>query len=298
MDVVNPVVRRWQQDAAADPDEFWARAAEQLHWFRRWDTAFVWEPPTFRWFVGGQTNIAYNCLDLQVARGRGDHPALIGLNERGERRVFSYAKLLSGVEEIAAALRGLGVRRGDRVAIYMPTMPETIMAMLATARIGAIHLVVFAGFGARALAERMEIAGARLLLTADVTFRKGREVDLWAIARDALNYPGSAVERVVVLARSGNRPSLQPDRDVTWDEFLAGGAGQSADHEVMEANDPVYVLATSGTTAKPKLVVHTHGGYQVGIHSMGAWCLGLKADDVWWPTADIGWAVGHSYLAY
>jgi acetyl-CoA synthetase len=180
----------------------------------------------------------------------------------------------------------------------MPTMPETIMAMLATARIGAIHLVVFAGFGAGALTERMEIAGARVLLTADVTFRKGREVDLWAIARDALNYPGSAVERVVVLARTGNRPPLQPDRDRTWDEFLAGGAGQSSDHEVMEANDPVYVLATSGTTAKPKLVVHTHGGYQVGIHSMGAWCLGLKADDVWWPTADIGWAVGHSYLAY
>ena len=123
MDVVNPVVRRWQQDALADPDAFWARAAERLHWFRRWDTAFVWEPPTFRWFVGAQTNIAYNCLDLQVARSRGDHLALIGLNERGERRVFSYAELLSGVEEIAAALRGLGVRRGERVAIYMPTMP-------------------------------------------------------------------------------------------------------------------------------------------------------------------------------
>jgi acetyl-CoA synthetase len=298
MDVVNPIVRRWLQDAAADPDVFWARAAERLHWFRRWDTPFVWEPPTFRWFVGGQTNIAYNCLDLHVANGRGGHPALIGRNERGERRVFSYADLLAGVETIAAALRGLGVRRGDRVAIYMPTTPETIMAMLATARIGAIHLVVFAGFGAGALAERMEIAGARVLLTADVTFRKGREVDLWAIARDALNYAGSPVERVVVLPRTASTPPLQPDRDLTWEEFLARGAGQSSDHEVMEANEPAYVLATSGTTAKPKLVVHTHGGYQVGIHSMGAWCLGLNADDVWWPTADIGWAVGHSYLAY
>jgi acetyl-CoA synthetase len=298
MDVVNPIVRRWQRDAAADPDAFWARAAEKLHWFQPWKTAFVWEPPTFRWFVGGLTNIAYNCLDLQIAQGRGTQTALIGLNERGERRVYSYAELLAGVEEIAAALRGLGVKRGDRVAIYMPTMPETIMAMLATTRIGAIHLVVFAGFGAGALAERMEIAGARVLLTADVTFRKGRDVDLWAIVRDALDYPGSPVERVVVLSRTDARPPMRPDRDLTWDAFLAGGTGHSAAHEVMEANEPAYVLATSGTTAKPKLVVHTHGGYQVGIHSMGAWCFGLKPSDVWWATADIGWAVGHSYIAY
>jgi acetyl-CoA synthetase len=170
--------------------------------------------------------------------------------------------------------------------------------MLATTRIGAIHLVVFAGFGAGALAERMEIAGARVLLTADITFRKGRDVDLWSIARDALNALESPVERVVVLPRTGSVPPLDAERDLTWDDFLAGGVGQSSEHEVMEANDPAYVLATSGTTAKPKLVVHTHGGYQVGIHSMGAWCHGLKADDVWWPTADIGWAVGHSYLAY
>jgi acetyl-CoA synthetase len=298
MDVVNPIVKRRLLDAAADPDAFWGRAAEQVHWFRPWDEAFVWEPPTFRWFAGGQTNIAYNCLDLHVARGRGDATAMIGLNERGERRVFSYGEFLAGVKEIAAALRGLGVRRGDRVAIYMPTMPETIMAMLATTRIGAIHLVVFAGFGSGALAERMQIAGARVLLTADVTFRKGKDVDLWAIAREALGDPASPVERVVVLPRSGERPSLSPDRDLTWEEFLAGGTGQPSDHEVMEANEPAYVLATSGTTAKPKLVVHTHGGYQVGIHSMGDCCFGLKQSDVWWPTADIGWAVGHSYLAY
>jgi len=291
-------VRRWQQDAAADPDAFWARAAEQLHWFRTWETTFVWEPPTFRWFVGGLTNISYNCLDLHVTRGRADHRAVIGLNERGEERVYTYAELLAGVEAIASALRGLGVQRGDRVAIYLPTMPEAIMAMLATTRIGAVHLVVFAGFGAGALAERMEIAGARVLLTTDVTYRKGREVDLWSIARDALNAPGSPVERVVVLPRTVSVPTLQADRDITWDNFLAGGVGHPSNHEVMESNDPAYVLATSGTTAKPKLVVHTHGGYQVGIHSMGAWCLGLKAGDVWWPTADIGWAVGHSYLAY
>ncbi len=298
MDVVNPVVRRWVQDAAGDPDGFWGRAAEGVHWFKRWETTFEWEPPTFRWFVGGLTNIAYNCLDLQVARGRDGQAAMIGLNERGERRDFSYAELLAGVEEIAAGLRGLGVTRGDRVAIYMPTMVETVMAMLATTRIGAIHLVVFAGFGSGALAERMEIAGTKVLLTADVTFRKGREVDLWTIARDALDAPESPVERVVVLGRTGKRPELTAGRDVTWEEFLAGGVGQSGEHEVMEANEAAYVLATSGTTAKPKLVVHTHGGYQVGIHSMGQWVMDLKPEDVWWPTADIGWAVGHSYLVY
>jgi acetyl-CoA synthetase len=298
MDVVNPLVRRWQQDAAADPDAFWARAAAKIHWFRPWDTPFVWEPPTFRWFAGGQTNIAYNCLDLQVERGYGDKTALIALNERGERRAYTYVELLAGVEEIAGGLRGLGVERGDRVAIYMPTMAETVMAMLATTRIGAIHLVVFAGFGAGALAERMEIAGARVLLTTDITFRKGRDIDLWSIARDALGYPDSPVERVVVLPRTVATPSLQPERDLIWSEFIARGRGTSTGHEVMEANDPAYVLATSGTTAKPKLVVHTHGGYQVGIHSMGDWCFGLKPSDIWWATADIGWAVGHSYLAY
>jgi acetyl-CoA synthetase len=298
MDVVNPVIKRWQQDAAADPDAFWARAAEKIHWFRPWDIPFVWEPPTFRWFVGGQTNIAYNCLDLQIERGNGNKTALITVNERGERRAYTYVELLTGVEEIAGGLRRLGVGRGDRVAIYMPTMAETVMAMLATTRIGAIHLVVFAGFGAGALAERMEIAGARVLLTADVTFRKGRDIDLWSIARDALCYPDSPVDRVVVLPRKDATPPLQPERDLIWSEFIAGGQGASTAHEVMEANDPAYVLATSGTTAKPKLVVHTHGGYQVGIHSMGDWCFGLKPSDVWWATADIGWAVGHSYLAY
>jgi acetyl-CoA synthetase len=298
MDVVNPLVRRWQQDAAADPDAFWARAAAKIHWFRPWHTPFIWEPPTFRWFAGGQTNIAYNCLDLQVERGYGDKTALIALNERGERRAYTYVELLAGVEEIAGGLRGLGVERGDRVAIYMPTMAETVMAMLATTRIGAIHLVVFAGFGAGALAERMEIAGARVLLTTDITFRKGRDIDLWSIARDALGYPDSPVERVVVLPRTVATPSLQPERDLIWSEFIARGRGTSTGHEVMEANDPAYVLATSGTTAKPKLVVHTHGGYQVGIHSMGDWCFGLKPSDIWWATADIGWAVGHSYLAY
>src|SRR5687768_4802098 len=198
MDIVNPIVRRWQQDAARAPDAFWARAAEQLPWFRHWDQTFEWTPPTFRWFGGGLTNLSYNCLDRHVARGWGGHAALVWLNERGERQVYTYAQLLTGVKEIAAALRALGVQKGDRVGIYLPTMPEAIMAILAATRIGAIHLVVFAGFGSGALAERLRLAGARVLLTADVTYRKGREVRLSGIVEQALQAEGSPIERVVV----------------------------------------------------------------------------------------------------
>lgn len=298
MDIVNPVIKRWQQDAAADPDAFWARAAEQLHWFRPWDQILEWEPPTFRWFDGGLTNMSYNCLDLHVARGWGGHAALIAQNERGERRVFTYAQLLAGVEAIAAALRGLGVGRGDRVGIYMPTMPEAIMTMLACARIGANHLVVFAGFGSGALAERLRLAGARVLLGTDITWRKGKEVQLWEIIAGALSDEESPIERVVLLPRGDHLPELQPGRDLTWEEFIAGGRGQPTGHEAMEANEPAFVLATSGTTAKPKLAVHTHGAYQVGIRSTGAWCFGLKPTDIWWSTSDIGWIVGHSYIVY
>jgi len=298
MDMVSPVVKRWQYDAARDPDRFWDRAARKLNWFRTWDQVLDWQPPTFRWFVGGLTNLSYNCLDYHVERGWGGHAALIALNERDERRVYTYAQLLSGVESVAAALRGLGVQRGDRVAIYMPTMPEAMMAMLTCARIGAIHLVVFAGFGSHALAERAEMAGARVLLAADRTWRKGREVNLWDIVRDALQEEGSPIEHVVVLPRGDALPALQPGRDITWDEFIANGRGQSSAFELMESNEPVFVLATSGTTAKPKLNVHNHGPFQVYFHSMGQWCYDLKPTDVWWSTSDIGWIVGHSYITY
>jgi len=298
MDTINPIVKRWQHNAESDPDGFWDRAARQLHWFRTWDRTFSWEPPTFRWFIGGMTNLSYNCLDYHAERGRGGQGALIALNERGEQRVFTYAQLLTGVEAIAAALRGLGVKRGDRVGIYMPTMPEAIMAMLAATRIGAIHLVVFAGFGSGALAERMRLAGCRVLLTADATWRKGREVRLWDIVQDALQDPESPIERVVLLPRTDSLPPMQAERDITWDAFLAGGQGHPAHFELMEANEPAYILATSGTTARPKLAVHSHGAYAVGIYSTGSWCFGLRPNDVWWSTSDIGWVVGHSYIVY
>src|SRR3989304_4340831 len=199
LEVMHAQVRRMIEEARADRGGFWGRAAEQLPWFRKWDQVLERQYPSFRWFVNAQTNICYNALDHHVLRGRGGQAALIYENEIGERRVFTYAQLLEEVKRVAAALRGLGVGGGDRVAIYMPTMPEAIIAMLATARIGAIHLVVFAGFGSSALADRVQAAGARVLLAADVTYRKGKSIRLKEIVDDALAAPGQSVEHVVLL---------------------------------------------------------------------------------------------------
>jgi acetyl-CoA synthetase len=306
--LVTPLIQRWIQDGLRDPESFWERAADELPWFRRWDRVFEWSVPTFRWFIGAETNLAYNALDRHVSAGRGGHAALIYLNERGERQVFTYAQLFYDVKRIAAALKGFGARRGDRLTIYMPPCPQAIALMLATVRIGAIHSVVFAGFGAKALADRIQASGSRLVFTADITYRKGKHVPLKEIVDQALESDvasalesGSGrarVERVVVLQRGTEPTPMVPDRDVTWDAFLAAAAGHDSDCARMEANDPAFILATSGTTARPKLAIHTHGGYQVHVFSMGRWCFGLKPADVWWATSDIGWIVGHSYMVY
>ncbi|HEY8488947.1 MAG TPA: acetate--CoA ligase [Thermaerobacter sp.] len=295
---LNPLVWRRVEEGREDWEGFWAREARRLPWFRLWDRVFQPEPPSFRWFVGGLTNLAYNALDVHLERDWGGHAALIALNERGERQVFTYAQLAHQVRRVAAALRGLGVQRGDRVAIYMPTIPEAIATMLACARIGAIHMVVFAGFGSAALAQRLQLAGARVLVTADVTWRKGRAVDLWQLAQAALESPGCPVERAVVLARSGRPLPLRAGRDMTWEAFLAFAADGSPDVEVMEANEPAFILATSGTTAQPKLVVHSQGAYQVGVYNAATMAFGLRPGDVWWSTSDIGWIVGHGYIVY
>ena len=296
--LISPVVQKWIDEGKQDPDGFWERAASQVNWFRKWDCVLEWTPPTFKWFVGAQTNLAYNALDYHVQRGWGGHAALIYLNERGERCTYTYAHLLHEVERVAAALRGMGINKGDRLTVYMPTSPEAIILMLATVRIGAIHSVVFAGFGARALGDRIQASGSRLVFTADVTYRKGKNTRLKEIVDEALDNAGDKVEHVVVLKRTAAETPMCAGRDISWDEFLTRAQGQSGDYVTMEANEPAFILATSGTTATPKLAVHTHGGYQVHIDSMGKWLFGLKSTDVWWSTSDIGWIVGHSYIVY
>ena len=298
MDLINPVVRQWQERAKADPEAFWGEAAEQLPWFRKWDRVFEWNYPNFRWFLNAKTNLAYNCLDQHVARGWGGHTAMIYASERGERRLFTYTQLTRRVSRIAAALRGLGIGKGDRITIYMPTCPEAIMLMLAAVRIGAIHSVVFAGFGAGALADRVRASGSKLLFTTDITYRKGNDVPLKGIVDAAMEAGGDDVEHVIVLRRGADSPAPASGRELDWEDFLQRGDGHDGGHVAMESNEPAYILATSGTTAKPKLAVSVHGGYQVHVHSMGAWCFGMKPTDVWWSTSDIGWVVGHSYIVY
>ncbi|MGI9659685.1 MAG: acetate--CoA ligase [Gaiellaceae bacterium] len=298
MDVVHPAVRRAQADAAADPDGFWADAASKLPWLRPWDAVFEADAPSFRWFVGGETNIANSCLDHHVAHGAGGRAALVALNERGEERVFTYAQLLHEVERLAAALRGLGLGKGDRLTIYMPVCAEAIALMLATVRIGAVHSVVFAGFGAGALGDRIRASGSRAVFTCDVTYRKGTDLQLKEIVDDSLLGADHAVEHVVALQRTPAQMPMSAGRDLLWDEFVARGDGHDGGVEAMESNEPAYILATSGTTATPKLTVHMHGGYQVGVASMARWCYDLRPEDVWWATSDIGWVVGHSYIVY
>jgi acetyl-CoA synthetase len=295
--LINPIVNRWIQDARRDPDVFWGNAALALPWFKPWTKVFDWTPPTFKWFVGAETNLAFNAVDRHVEAGNGGRAALIYLNERGERRVLTYAQLRHEAKRTAAALRGMGIRKGDRITVYMPTSIEAIVLMLATVRIGAIHSVVFAGFGAKALSDRIAASGSRLVFTADATYRKGKNVRLKEIVDEAVVTGGSTVEHVVVLDRT-SEPAPKQARDITWTDFLERGSGQSGDWTSMEANEPAFILATSGTTARPKLAVHTHGGYQVHVHSMGRWMFALRPTDVWWSTSDIGWIVGHSYIVY
>ena len=290
-------VAAWKREATEDPEGFWGRAAEALPWFRKWERVLEWEPPTFRWYRGGLSNLAYNCIDHHVKTGAGSRTALITENERGERSAYTYAQLHEETRRVGAALRGLGIKKGDRIAIYMPTCAEAIVLMLGAVRIGVVIIVVFAGFGAGALGERIRLAGARAVFATDVTYRKGKDVPLKQIVDDAV--AGSPmVEHVVVLKRGSAAVAMTAGRDITWDEFLRGAAGQDDSHVQMEANEPAYILATSGTTAKPKLAVHTHGGYQVYVHSMAKWMFGLRPADVWWSTSDIGWVVGHSYIVF
>ena len=296
---------RFYRRSLDEPEAFWLEAARMLDWTTEPTRALrQTDPASFTWFPDGRTNLSYNCLDRHVKDGAADRPALIALDERGSRREYSFAALLGEVERVAAGLRGLGIGQGDRLTIYMPTMAEAIIAMLASVRVGAIHGVVFAGFGAGALGERIRASGSRLVLTTDVTFRKGKAVDLLSLVADSLAGEPHQVEHVVVLPRASE--AADSDRPggsslpglLTWDEMLAAGRGAPAGVADTAGTDPAFILATSGTTAKPKLAVHGHGGYAVHIAAMGEWVLGLRAGEIWWSTSDIGWIVGHSYIVY
>jgi acetyl-CoA synthetase len=287
--------------AQKDREAYWADWAKQLEWFAPWTRVLEWKPPHAKWFVGGKLNVSVNCLDRHVRAGRGDRVALIWEGEpveggKGEVRRLTYRDLLDQVNRFANVLKDLGVGRGDRVAIYMPMVPEVAVAMLACTRIGAPHTVVFGGFSAESLRDRMIDAEAKVLVTADGGFRRGATVPLKKSADEALAAAPS-VKRVVVLKRTGDQVPMQRGRDSWWHELMAAAPTQ-CEPERMDAEDPLFILYTSGTTGKPKGILHTTGGYLTQVYATTKWVFDLKDDDVFWCTADVGWVTGHSYIVY
>jgi acetyl-CoA synthetase len=290
--------RRLYDRSVKDPEGFWAEQAQALVWSRTWDRVLEWNPPFAKWFVGGALNISENCLDRHVAAGRGDKPALLWEGEPGETRALTYADLLGEVRRFANVLRGLGVEKGDRVGIYMPMIPEAAVAMLACARIGATHSVVFGGFSSEALRDRMNDAQARLIVTADGGYRRGAVVPLKASVDGALaDNSCPSVKAVVVVRRTGQDVPMQNGRDHWWHERMAKAAADCPP-EPLESEHPLFILYTSGTTGKPKGVVHTTAGYLLHAALTMRLVFDLKDEDRYWCTADIGWVTGHSYVVY
>jgi acetyl-CoA synthetase len=282
--------------AAEDPEGFWAEQAGLLEWTTPWHTVLEWELPFAKWFVGGTLNVSVNCLDRHVRAGGGGKIAYYFEGEPGDRKTLTYAQLLAEVCRFANALRALGIRKGDRVAIYMPMIPELPVAMLACARIGAAHSVVFGGFSADALSGRIQDAGARLLITADGGWRRGAKVPLKHNADEAVAQCPT-IEHVVVVTRTGDDVPMAHGRDLRYEELVAEQP-DTCEPEQMDAEDLLFTLYTSGTTAKPKGIVHTTGGYLTGASATHRLIFDIKPDDVYWCAADIGWVTGHSYIVY
>ncbi len=298
--------RELYRRSVEDADGFWLAAARELPWFREPSKGLEWNlpgtvraeayDPQARWFADGTLNMSVNCVDRHVATGRGGHTALLWEGEPGEVRALTFAQLQTEVARAANMLRSLGIRKGDRVAIYMGMTPEVAVAMLACARIGAVHSVVFGGFAPQALADRILDADCRVVLTQDGTYRRGAEIKLKPSVDEALKQCPE-VRRVVVLARTGSPVSMQPGRDLWWHAEMAKAAPECAPEE-LQAEDPLFLLYTSGTTGKPKGLVHTNGGYAVQTYLTAKLVFDLHPDDIFWCTADVGWITGHSYVLY
>ncbi len=282
--------------AADDPTAFWAERAAELEWFKPWETVLEWNEPFANWFVGGKINISYNCLDRHIAAGKGDKTAIIWEGEPGEVRRFTYQELLTEVCRFANALTAMGVETGDRVALYMPLVPELAIAMLACSRIGAPHTVIFGGFSAEAIADRANDCGVKLIVTADGGYRRGREIKLKNTVDQALAETPT-VEKVIVYRRTGSEVEMTEGRDVWWHNAVKDMPCEFAPRE-LDSEHPLYILYTSGTTGRPKGVLHTTGGYLTQAAYTTKIVFDLKDEDVYWCTADIGWVTGHSYVVY
>jgi acetyl-CoA synthetase len=287
---------RMYHEAETDPEKFWGDVAGELHWFKKWDKVREWDCPWAKWFSGGQLNLSYNCLDRHVATSRRNKAALIWEGEPGEVQTLTYQQLLLEVCKFANVLKSLGVKKGDRVAIYMGMCPALPIAMLACARVGAPHTVVFGGFSANALVDRITDSQACCVVTQDGSYRRGAEVKLKpAVDEAVLSCP--SVKNVVVYQRTGTPQTMFGGRDHWWHDLMAA-ASDECPAEPLDAEHPLYLLYTSGTTGKPKGILHTTGGYSVGTYLTTKLVFDLKDEDVYWCTADIGWVTGHSYIVY
>ncbi|HEY6484150.1 MAG TPA: acetate--CoA ligase [Steroidobacteraceae bacterium] len=297
--VITPAaLEKLQRAARTDPAQYWADLARQE---LLWQTPFSItldesQAPNYRWFTDGRLNVSYNCLDVHLAT-RGHKTAIIFEGEDGDSRRLSYRELHSEVCRLAQALRGQGIQRGDRIILYMPLIPEAVIAMHACNRIGAIHSVVFGGFSAPALKERIEDTGAKLVITADGGWRGGHAVELKAATDRALESGCPTVQRVIVFQRTGRAVAMKPDRDLWWHDLVAGQPG-TCEPEWVDAEHPLFLLYTSGSTGKPKGIQHSSGGYLLGAKLTSKWVFDLRDEDVFWCTADVGWVTGHSYVAY
>jgi len=290
------------EQAARDPEKFWAEEAGQLEWIKRWSKVLEWEPPHSKWFTGGKLNVSVNCLDRHIRGARRNKAALVWEGEPGDRRTLTYWDLYCEVNKFANVLRSLDIRKGDRVAIYLPLIPEAAIAMLACARIGAIHSVVFGGFSPESLRDRINDAEAKLLITADGGYRRGQVIALKRNSDKALEGTPSIRHVVVVRRRAGGDgdeafADMKEGRDLWWHRLMRD-ASIKCEPETMDAEDVLYILYTSGTTGKPKGIVHTTGGYLTGVTTTTKMVFDLKDEDVFWCTADIGWVTGHSYVVY
>ncbi|MGD0734774.1 MAG: acetate--CoA ligase [Terracidiphilus sp.] len=284
------------KQSIADPESFWAGVANDLHWFKPWDKVLEWNEPWAKWFVGGKLNLSYNCVDRHALGARASKTALIWEGEPGEIRRLTYAELHVEVQKFANALKSLGIKKGDRVAVYMGMTPELAIALLACARIGAVHSVIFGGFAANAIADRVNDSSCVAILTQDTSYRRGGEIQLKRTVDEAMN-ACPTVKHVIVYRRTGSPVTMVEGRDHWWHDVIAA-ASPDCPAEELDSEDPLYILYTSGTTGKPKGLVHTTGGYAVQTYITTKYVFDIRDEDIYWCTADIGWVTGHSYVVY